>query len=159
MSNHATREKNLQKLMEDNFQVAKSCRKIMSAVNDTSLEYYFQGLASRRSQFALELGEEIAFYSGKEPYIPSTAYERRKEGLKEQDPHKLVKKNVKLHKESFRKYKEALCEIHEGSCREILLRHKAFIENSLFELNGLKKILKYSKESYTETEDLRNSSL
>lgn len=149
MSNRNNRENTLRLLFEDNFKVARSCRKTGQAVADVSLQYYFQNMASRRSQFALELANEIVYYGGKKPYSPSNAYEERwPDSLKENQLHYL-KKAVRRNKASLQKYREALGQINDGSCREILLRHKAFIENSVFELKALKKLLKYSMSEKT----------
>ena len=134
----------LRLLFEDNFKVARKCRKTMEAVADVSLRYYFQNLASRRSKFALELADEIAYYGGKKPYFPSDAYEGRWTEISEENKLRYLKKAVELNKVSLQKYQDALGQINDGSCREILLRHKAFIENSVFELKALKKLLKYN---------------
>ena len=146
MSEQKAREKTLRELLEDNFITSRYCRKIMETMADVSLRYYFQSLASRRSQFALELGEEIAYYGGKEPYIPTNAYDRLGNNP-EKDRYKALKKALKYHKASLQKYKEALCQIHEGSCREVLIRHKAFLENCVFELKSLKTLLKYNRQA------------
>ena len=144
MNNRNNRENMLRLLFEDNFKTARSCRKTMEAVADVSLQYYFQNLASRRSKFALELADEIAFYGGKKPYLPSNAYEERKPIISEENKLHYLKKSVRRNKASLQKYREALSQINDGSCREILLRHKAYVENSVFELKALKKLLKYS---------------
>ena len=145
MSDLLNREQYLQQLLEDNFMVARHCRKTMESLSDRSLKHYFQSLASKRSQFAVELGEEIKFYGGEEPYIPSLGYDRRWTESDGENNFKKTRKCLKLNKASLQKYREALCEIVDGSCREILIRHKAFIKNSIFELESLKTLLKYNK--------------
>ena len=150
MSNSNNRENTLRLLFEDNFKVARNCRKTMEAVVDVSLRYYFQNLASRRSRFALELAEEIAYYGGKKPYFSSDAYEGRWTEISEENKLRNVRKIVELNKVSLQKYQEALGQVNDGSCREILLRHKAFIENSVFELKALKKLIKFNRQSSSE---------
>lgn len=151
MSSSEIRELTLRRLLEDNFHVARYCRKASEALTDASLKYYFQNNASRRSQFAMELAGEISFYSGKEPHIPSQPFERNRNEIR--DKLQTVKKAVKLAKKSLESYKEALCRIHEGSCREILLRHKAFIENTIFELKSIKKLIKFQYQGKSELKE------
>lgn len=147
MNHSKKRERSLRQILEDNFRVARHCRKFADSIQDASLKYYFQNLASRRSQFAIEIGEEISYYGGKEPYMSSTSYERNRieEGM--DDKASSVRKALKINKESLEIYQNALCQIHEGSCREILLRHKAFIENCIFELRSIKSLMEYHPSS------------
>ena len=137
------RERSLRQLLEDNFKVARQCRKMAENLSDPSLKYYFQNIASRRSQFAMEIAEEISYYGGKEPYMSSTSYERIRLEPRIDDQALAIKKMLKAVKESLQYYQNALCQICDGSCREILLRHKAFIENAIFELKSIKTLLKY----------------
>lgn len=146
MSNEEIRELTLRRLLEDNFMCSRYCRKSMEILKDISLKDYFKNLASRRSQFATELHEEFRFYTGREPYIPSQPYDRTRKDVELKDRFTLIKKTLKLAKNSLKKYQEALCRIHEGSCREILLRHKAFIENSIFELKSIKTLIKFQNQ-------------
>lgn len=136
----------LRRLLEDNFLMARHCRKISEKLTDASLKYYFQNLSSRRSQFAVELSDEISFYTGKEPYLPSKAYDRSRKIGENNDQFQMIKKTLKLIKNSLRDYQEALCRIHEGSFREILLRHKATIENDIFELKSIKTLIKFRNQ-------------
>lgn len=140
------KERTLRQLLEDNFVISGFCRRTMEQVNDVSLKYYFQNIAARRSQFAMEIEEEISYHFGGEPYIPSGAYGRNRKESKEFRKIKAIKKAVKFHKDSLQKYKEALCHIHDGSCREVLLRHKSFIEHCIFELNAIKTLIKYNHQ-------------
>lgn len=151
MNHSKIRERSLRQLLEDNFRVARHCRKLAESIIDASLKYYFQNFASRRSQFAMEIAEEISYYGGREPYMSSTSYERNRieQGL--EDQVSAIKSALKINKESLQIYQNALCQIHEGSCREILLRHKAFIENSVFELKSIKTLLKYVPSSRRES--------
>lgn len=142
MGNEEIRELTLRRLLEDNFMSSRLMRKMIEVLEDVSLKHYFQGLASRRSQFAIEITEEIALYSGKKPYIPSTNLERNREVEERDDKAKCIKKALKIKKASLQKYQESLCQIHDGSCREILLRHKAYLENCIFELKAIKTLLK-----------------
>lgn len=158
MSSPQKRELTLRRLLEDNFVMAGHCRMVLDKLVDASLKYYYQNIAARRSQFAIELKEEISFSTGKEPYIPSQIYDRgRKEGdLK--NTLQIVKKTLKLTRQSLKNYQDALCRIHEGSCREILLRHKAFIENSIFELKSIKTLLKFQNQMNGQLEEERSHS-
>ncbi|MGB7786618.1 MAG: hypothetical protein WBL27_10995 [Salinimicrobium sp.] len=146
MSDHSKREYNLRQLLEDNFIVSRLLRKVGEAISDSSLESYFISLANKRNQFAAELIDDIAFYGGKKPFFPPHAYDRRWSKLGSADTSKTIKKFYKLHNKSLEKYKAALSQINDGNCREVLIRHKAFVENTLFELKSLKTLLKYSKE-------------
>lgn len=144
MSDHEKRERNLRQLLEDNFIISRHFRKYAEAITDVSLKQYFKSLASRRSQFAIELGEEIAFHGGKLPYMSPSAYDRQS-SLELTGKFKYINSAMEFHKQSVQKYQAALGEINDGSCREILLRHKAFIENCIFELKSLKTLLKYKR--------------
>ncbi|NJW53738.1 hypothetical protein [Salinimicrobium oceani] len=148
MNNSKIREATLRRLLEENFLMSKFCRSAAEALTDPSLKYYFQNNASRRSQFAIELAGEISFYSGKEPHTPLQAYDRSRKGEKSGEPEHFIKKSIKRTKKNLESYQEALCKICEGSCREILLRHKAYIENSLFELKSIKTLMKFQRQDH-----------
>lgn len=143
MSSSEIRDWALRRLLEDNFLMARHCRKATEKLADVSLSHYYQNISSRRSQFALELSDEIAFYSGKEPYLPSQPYDRSRKLDERGDRFQIVKKTLKLAKNSLKNYQEALSRIYEGSCREILIRHIAIIENEIFELKAIKTLVKY----------------
>jgi len=152
MSNSKNRELALRQLLEDNFRMARHCRRASEVLTDASLKYYYQNNASRRSQFAAELAGEISYYTGKEPHIPSYPYERNRKEVGAANRLQIVKKSIKLCKKSMENYSNALCLIYEGSCREILLRHRAFIENSIFELKSIQKLITFQNQ---EDEHLR----
>lgn len=158
MYNNEIRELTLRGLLEDNFISSRHFRKLMETLEDVSLRYYFQNLASRRSQYAIEISDEITFYGGKRPFFPSSLYERNREGNCENDKMRCIKKALKVNKASLQKYQESLCRIHDGSCREILLRHKAYIENCIFELKSLKSLLKYSSSKDGHLDEIRSHS-
>ncbi|MGB7843435.1 MAG: hypothetical protein WBL21_11625 [Salinimicrobium sp.] len=158
MSDHSKREYSFRQLLEDNLIVSNLLRKMVASTSDASLENYFLSLSNKRNQFALELGEEIAFYGGKKPFFPPNAYDRRWNKLAGADSLKVIKSFYKLHKESFEKYNYALSQINDGNCREVLIRHKAYIENCIFELKALKKLLKYSKDQRTSQKNLYETS-
>lgn len=146
MSNSKKSELALRQLLEDNFSMARHCRRASEVLTDASLKYYYQNNASRRSQFATELAGEISYYTGKEPHIPSQPYERNRKEIGAGNVLQIVKKSIKLSKKNLENYSEALCSICEGSCREILLRHRAFIENSIFELKSIQKLIKFQNQ-------------
>ncbi|MCC8358391.1 hypothetical protein [Salinimicrobium sediminilitoris] len=158
MSNEAVRELTLRQLLEDNFKSSKRLRKFTEALEEASLKSYFQKLASRRSQFAIEISEEIYFFSGKKPFIPSVSYPRKMESNCQENKMKCIKKALKANKNSLLKYQEALCRIHDGSCREVLIRHKAYIENCIFELKSLKTLLRYVVPKEEELDEIRSNS-
>lgn len=143
MSNEEVREITLRRLMEDNFISSKHCRAWMESIKDASIKYYFRNLASRHSQFAIELSDEIVYYGGKKPFFSTKYSDRNREINCEEDKINCIKKALKEHKNSLLKYQEALCRVYDGSCREVLLRHKAFIEHCVFELKSLKSLLRY----------------
>ena len=150
MSDHSKREYSFRKLLEDNLIVSDLLRKVAGNISDTSLKDYFQSLSNKRSQFASELSDEIAFYGGKKPFFPPNAYDRRWNKLAGANTLRIIKKIFKLHKQSLGKYQVALGQINDGSCREILIRHKAYVENSLYEFKALKTLLKY-RDQQSET--------
>jgi hypothetical protein len=158
MSNEAVRDLTLRQLLEDNFKSSRRLRKFTEALEEASLKSYFQNLASRRSQFAIEISEEISFFSGKKPFIPSVSYERKMESDCQENRMKCIKKALKANKISLLKYQEALCRIHDGSCREVLIRHKAYIENCIFELKSLKTLLRYVVPKEEELDEIRSNS-
>lgn len=156
MSNAHIREITLRRLLEDNFMIAGKCRKAAEKVSDVSVRYYLQNMASRRYQFAMELKDEITFYSGKEPYISPHAYDRERKGGLGRSRLDIVRKILKLAKNSYNNYNEALCRINEGYCREVLLRHKAHIEESIFELKSIKKLIQFQYHENGELKEERS---
>ncbi len=157
MSNEAVRELTLRQLLEDNFKSSRRLRKFTEASKEASLKSYFQNLASRRSQFAIEISEEISFFNGKKPFIPSVSYDRKMETDCQENRMKCIKKALKANKISLLKYQEALCRIYDGSCREVLIRHKAYIENCIFELKSLKTLLRYVVPKEEELDEIRSN--
>ena len=145
MSTSSITQRSLGQLLADNFVASRQCRKFAEAIADVSLKHYFQNLASRRSQFALELAEEISYYGGKQPHMPVSTYDRTRNDREPDENLSFLKRLTKLHKKSLLTYQNALCKIHDGSCREVLLRHKAFLETCIAELKSLKTLLE-SKE-------------
>ena len=149
MNNGKIRELTLRRLLDDNFAGSKLFRNLAESLEDASLKDYFQSLASRRSQFAIELGEEILYYTGKKAPASSSSSSsssytvRKRTGLYGESRNKCIKNALRAKKLSLQKYQEALCRIYEGSCREVLIRHKAYLENCVFELKALKSLLKY----------------
>lgn len=158
MNNEVVRELTLRRLLEDNFKSSRQFRKMTEALEEAPLKRYFQNLAARRSQFAMEINEEISFYNGKKAHIPSVAYKRKGEDTCWESRIKCIKKALKGEKVSLQKYQEALCRIHDGSCREVLIRHKAYLENCIFELNALKDLLKRDLPKEEQLNVIRNNS-
>lgn len=140
MSDQTKRENCLRKLLEDNFKASKICRQIMEAFSDPGLKQYFQKLSSKRGQFAIELGDEIIYFGGKEAYVPSRNFVQWPSSS-EENRRKYLKKALKLHKQSLENYKAALSQVNDGSCREILIRHKAFMEKCVFEIKALQALV------------------
>lgn len=136
----------LQFLIEDNFMVAKHCRNTMESISEISLRHYFQKLAAKRAQFAMELSQQMNNLGEKNPYLPNTSFENRWSEISEENKLKNVRKCLKLYKLSLRKYKSALSNINEGSCREILIRHKAHFAVIITELKSLKQKIKEKME-------------
>lgn len=132
----------LQILLEDNFLVAKNCRVTMETISEISLRHYFQRLASKRSQFAMELAQQIDDLGIKKPYTPDSTFESRWTEISDENKLKNVRKSLKLSKLSLIKYKKALSKINDGFCREILIRQKAYIAGSISELRSLKDLIK-----------------
>ena len=141
--------KQLHFLINDNFTVAKHCRATMETISEISLRHYFQKLATKRSQFAIELGDQLNELGEKKPYIPTSTYESRWSEISHENKLKNVRKNLKLYKQSLSKYKRALSNINDGNCREILIRHKAIIAGHITELRSLKKLIKEKIETTT----------
>lgn len=145
------KSKQLQLLIEDNFLVAKHCRKTMESISEISLRYYFKKLAAKRSQFAMELGTQLNSLGGKNPYVPTSTFEKRWMDISEENKLKNVRQSLKLYKFSLKKYKKALSHINDGSCREILIRHKAYFAGTVYELKELKSLIKEKQERPTGT--------
>ncbi|MFD2518033.1 hypothetical protein [Salinimicrobium flavum] len=142
MNEQIKRAKQLQELLIDNFLVARHCRKSTEIISEVSLSYYFQKLASKRSQFAVELGQQTTRLQEVKPAVSPASYENRWSEKAPEDKLKIVRKSIKLYKISLAKYKKALSQINEGGCREILIRHKAHIANTISEMKALKMLLK-----------------
>lgn len=138
--------KQLEYLIADNFAVAKHCRKTMETISEISLRHYFQKLAAKRSQFAMELVDQLAVLEEKKPFIPTSTFENRWPEISEENKLKNVRKSLKLCKQSLEKYKRALSKINDGCCREILIRHKAVIAGQARELKSLKSLIKEKRE-------------
>ncbi|GHA28022.1 hypothetical protein GCM10007103_06900 [Salinimicrobium marinum] len=129
----------LNELLESNFFIAKSYKRIMKSVKEENLQTFFRKKASKRFQFAIELSEEIGFlkeaYSSYGPFSPS----KRKINISpEENLISLLKKAIKKDKKILKDYNHAMSVINEGSTREILLRHMSIIEKSILELKTLK---------------------
>lgn len=146
MSHPQNREETLRRLLEDNFMIASHCRKAVEKLTDDSIRYYIQNLAARCSQFAIELREEITFYAGKEPYIPYQPYDRNRKDTTNRNSIGVIRKILKLTKTILKNYQNALSRINEGYCREVLLRHKASLENSIFELKSIRTLLRFQDQ-------------
>ena len=131
----------LNELLENNFAVAKTFRKMKRCVNEEHLQNFFQQKASRRYQFAIELSEEIGFlkeaYCSYGPFSPSRKNSRVTMG---EDIVSLLKVAIRNDKEILQEYKHAMAVINEASTREILIRHMAAMEKSLMELKTLKAV-------------------
>ena len=142
----------LNRLLENNFFIAKFYRKTVEVVGDEALEKFFKKKASRRFQFAIELGEEIGFlkesYSSYGPFSP---YKRRPIISADDSLKSLLKKCINNDREIYKRYKKAISETNEGSTREILLRHMSFIEHSIDDLEALKALAESG-----ERNDLQN---
>lgn len=145
MSYQINRENYLRQLLEDNFRASRNCRQIKEVLEDPALKHYFQQLAATRGQFAIELGEEIIYFGGKKPYVPPKNFVQWPSNSEESE-RKYLKKALKIHKQSLANYKQALAQVNDGSCREIIIRHKAFIEKTIFELKALTTLIKFRNE-------------
>lgn len=141
--------KNLHFLIDDNFTVAKHCRATMETISEISFRHYFQKLAAKRSQFAIELGNQLKELGENKPYIPTSTYESRWSEISDENKLKNVRKSLKLFKRSLSKYKRALSKVNDGNCREILIRHKAIIAGQITELRSLKNLIKEKIETTT----------
>lgn len=140
-------------LIDDNFTVAKHCRVTMETISEISLRHYFQKMASKRSQFAIELGDHLSELGGKKPHFPSSSFENRWSEISDKNKLKNIRKSLKLSKQSLQKYKRALSKINDGNCREILIRHKAIIAGQVAELKSLKILVKEKIETSTNDPD------
>jgi hypothetical protein len=145
------KNKELQELIDDNFRVAKHCRTTMETISEVSLRYYFQKLAARRSQFAMELGQQITVIGDKNPYIPTSSFAKKWNDITEENKLKNVRKALKLYKLSIKNYKKALGNINDGCSREILIRHKAHFATVISELKVLKTLIKQKHEQPSGT--------
>lgn len=141
----------LNRLLHDNFHVARSYRKTAEAMPDVSLKHYFQKRASKRSQFAIELDQEITFLGGNSTVHDIYPITKKPFDTSEASAYKLIKMCVKLNKKSIKDYQQAISEVNEGSSREILFRHRAKIQEGLIELKTLRSIMKdYQREELPE---------
>lgn len=128
----------LNRLLENNFFVAKYYRKCLQAVKDEALKTFFSTKASRRFGFAIELSEEIGFLKGtRSSYGPFSPLRRRPVVSANDDLEQLLEKSIRNDRLIYQEYRKALSEINEGSTREILIRHLAYIEDSLRDLRAL----------------------
>lgn len=131
----------LNRLLENNFFVAKHYRKCMEAVRSDALVVFFKKKASRRYRFAIELSEEISFLKGKNSsYGPFSPLKRRPEISANEDLDQLLEKSIRNDRLIYQEYRKALSEINQGSTREILMRHMAYIEDSLRDLRALQAV-------------------
>lgn len=138
----------LNRLLENNFFVAKYYRKCLGAVKDEALRTFFRNKASRRFRFAIELSEEIGFLKGtRSSYGPFSPLRRRPVVSAEDDLEQLLEKSIRNDRLIYQEYRKALSEINEGSTREILIRHLSYVEDSLRDLRALQAVtVKSQKE-------------
>lgn len=136
----------LNRLLENNFFVAKHYRKCMEAVRDDALVIFFKKKASRRFRFAIELSEEIGFLKGKKcSYGPFSPFRRHPAISANDDLEQLLEKSIRNDRLIYQEYRKALSEINEGSTREILMRHMSYVEDSLRDLRALQAVSEKSK--------------
>ena len=129
----------LNRLLENNFYVAKCYRKTAESITEKSLRTDFQRKASKRFQFAIELSEEIGFLKGAySSYGPFSPFRRSPAISRNENLLSLIKKSLKNEKGMLKDYKRAIGDINQGSTREILIRHISVIENNIFHLKRLR---------------------
>lgn len=133
----------LNKLLEINFRIARTYRRMMESVSDGSLRTFLGRLASERFKFAMELEQEIAAMGGK---VSAETRNHARIGLGSSTSLLLFTSNVMLlrncikkNKSCIRKYKKALAKINDGSSREKLLRHLATYQKDIKQLKILKE--------------------
>lgn len=137
----------LNRLLENNFFVAKYYRKCQQTVKDEALKDFFKNKASRRFRFAIELSEEIGFLKGTHSsYGPFSPSRRRPSITAEDDQDQILEKSIRNDRLIYQDYRKALSEINEGSTREILIRHLAYIEDSLRDLRALQAVSSRSEK-------------
>ena len=152
MKDHHYREEQLREILYDNFTAARFLRKVAEVIQDVSLKYYFQGLAARRTKFAMECGEEITFFGGKPSYINTEAYhDRWARKFEFSNEREIIRRVLRMVKRSREIYNNALSKVNDGACREILLRHRSHFEETIQELRELKKLSKKQKEKPKST--------
>lgn len=142
----------LNELLESNFQIARIYRRTMEASTDPSLKKYLLRQASKRSQFAMELNQNIESLGGRPPSYSKTSQhpDFRTRSLNVNEII-LLKNCIKKDKICLRKYKKALSKVNDGSSREKLLRHKAAVREGIKELKAFKKQLTSNGNLMQET--------
>lgn len=132
----------LNELLEINFQIARIYRRTMEVSTDPSLKNYLLTQASKRSQFAIELNQEIKSLGGRAASYANTP---RQPGFRTRSINvnemMLLKNCIKKDKICLKKYKKTLSKVNDGSSREKLLRHKAAVREAIKELKIFKKQL------------------
>lgn len=132
----------LSELLEINFQIARIYRRTMEASTDPSLKNYLLRQASKRSQFAMELNQDIQSLGGKAASYASTPnYQGFRTRSININDMVLLKNCIKKDKICLKKYKKALSRVNDGSSREKLLRHQTAVREAIKELKVFKKQL------------------
>lgn len=127
--------KKLNNLIRRNVQLTETNTRLLQQTPDGILQDLLKNQIHYAGKFRLELEEEIQnlnfdLISFKSPII-FTAFRGRYLNTIGKDVHLLVRYSIKQKKTILRLYQKALSQINEGSVREKLMRHMAYLEEEL----------------------------
>lgn len=133
----------LDELWLKNFRISQFYRRATGAARDKTLKAALIRFASRRAQFAFEIGRQLE-KSGGSFQSYGCAEDFRKSiipiYLSEEGTEWIYEKSILHEKESIKDYTSALSIVNDGPIREILIRHKAQINDFTRELQSLQAL-------------------
>ena len=130
----------LDELWLKNFKVSQFYRRATGVARDKALKAALFRLSSQRAQFAFEIGHQVEILGGSFHSYEIDGDLRRKSiplNLSEESTERICEKSILHEKESIKDYTRTLSAVNDGPTREILIRHKAQINNFMRELQSL----------------------
>lgn len=143
--------KKLNNLVKRNTQIAKTYKKMLTAIPSESIKVILDQHISRTAQCAKELEQEIKYLEVDELLNKRPIYRRdfkiRPLKLLEATTPVLLRYCIKQKKTTIKLYRKTLSRINEGSTREKLIRHISLFETDLNELRSLEMRLSIGKST------------
>jgi uncharacterized protein (TIGR02284 family) len=154
MSDNEKAVKELNNLLEKNYDASNGYKKAMEDVDDPSLRNYFEHRSAQRSAFATELDNRIRSCGGtpKESGSATGALHRTwmdvRSGLAGDNKEEaILKECIRGDKASAEEYRDAMEKDYiDADTRALIQQEKANVEQSLSEIRSMEDV----REHYTE---------